>query len=71
MDGNVKTKVRLNTPDSPSLRTTIPLAFAETLRLKPGDTIEWSLETKAGKHILIIEKDEDKESLKLDLAKPT
>ena len=53
----MKTKISRNTPNSPSLRTTIPLALAEILELKPGDSVKWSLETREGKYVLIIEKD--------------
>jgi len=54
----MKTKINLNAPGSPSLRTTIPLALAEVLDLKPGDMVEWSLEFREGKHVLVIERDE-------------
>jgi len=54
---NMKTKVNLNASRSSSLRTTIPIGFAEILELKRGDSIKWSLENREGKWILIIEKD--------------
>ena len=53
----MKTKVNLNTSRSQSLRTTIPIALAEILELKQGDSIKWSLENRDGKYVLIIEKD--------------
>jgi len=54
----MKTKINLNAPGSPSLRTTIPIAFAEILGLKQGDSIKWSLEKREEKYVLIIEKDD-------------
>jgi len=53
----MKTKINLNAPGSPSLRTTIPIALAEILELKQGDSLKWSLEEREGKYVLIIEKD--------------
>lgn len=53
---SMKTKVNLNTPTSPSLRSTIPIGIAEFLDLKPGDTIDWSFENINDKRIVVIRK---------------
>jgi len=56
----MKTKINLNVPGSRSLRTTIPIALAEILGLKHGDTVKWSLETREKKYVLVFQKANDK-----------
>jgi bifunctional DNA-binding transcriptional regulator/antitoxin component of YhaV-PrlF toxin-antitoxin module len=39
----LKSKTSIARPNSKSLRATIPEGIAEFLELKPGDTIEWTM----------------------------
>lgn len=52
----VKSKVHPNTPTSPSLRTTIPMAVVEILGLEKGDSIDWQVENRDGKIIVLVSK---------------
>lgn len=53
---SVKTKVHLNTPNSPSLRSTIPMGIVEFLDLKKGDTIDWGFETIKDRRVVVVRK---------------
>lgn len=46
------TKVATAQSKSQSLRTTIPATFARTLKLKPGDDLEWEIVHREGQFIL-------------------
>lgn len=41
----LKSKVSVAKTGTSSLRTTIPEGIVEYLKLKPGDVIEWNMET--------------------------
>jgi len=51
---SMKTKVNLNTPTSPSLRTTIPKGVAEFLRLTAGDEVDWQFVKHEGQTIIAV-----------------
>jgi bifunctional DNA-binding transcriptional regulator/antitoxin component of YhaV-PrlF toxin-antitoxin module len=40
-----------------SLKTTIPSFLSQLLDLKHGDTVEWDIETRKGKKVLILKKE--------------
>jgi len=52
----VKSKVHPNTPTSPSLRTTIPIAVVEILGLTKGDSIDWQVENRDGRIVITVDK---------------
>ena len=52
----MKTKVNLNTPTSPSLRTTIPTGIAEFLGLSPGDEVDWGFMKVEGRTVIVVSK---------------
>lgn len=58
MTKDMKTKVGLNRPGSPSLKTTIPQGIVSAMKLNQGDTLEWSIEVKDGKLVVCLEKSE-------------
>jgi len=41
---------------SESLKVIIPLALAQIMELKHGGIVEWDIETKKGKKVLILKK---------------
>ena len=53
---DVRTKVSHNTSRSHSLKSTIPEGVVDALKIKHGDSVEWSLEAKDGKLIAIVVK---------------
>ena len=56
MNSNMETKTSLNRPGSPSIKSTIPQGIVAALKIGPGDSLRWSIETRNGKIIAIIEK---------------
>jgi len=52
----LRSKVGLAKQHTHSLRTTIPEGIVEYLNLKPGDTLEWSMEIKENERIVIVRK---------------
>lgn len=52
----MKSKLNPNSPDSISLRTTVPESIVETLNLKKGDTLDWSIENREGQMLAIVKK---------------
>lgn len=56
---DVRSKLNYNAPNSKSLRTTVPEAIVEVLKLKAGDTINWELEFPNGKLTVIVTKIEE------------
>jgi len=55
---NVRTKASRNTSDSKSLKSTIPEAVTNALKIKQGDFLDWDLEVKDGKLVAIFRKAE-------------
>jgi uncharacterized membrane protein YkoI len=53
---NVRTKVSRNTSDSKSLKSTIPEAVTNALKIAQGDFLDWDLEVVDGKLIVIVKK---------------
>lgn len=49
-------KVFRTRQESPSLRGMVPQAAVESLKLKPGDTIKWALESRDGELIAVVKK---------------
>ena len=52
----LKSRVGLAKPGTNSLRTTIPEGIVEYLNLKPGDTLEWSMEMVGGTRVTLVKK---------------
>jgi len=52
----LETRVFRTRPGSPSLLVMILGPVADALRLRPGDTVEWSLEACNGEHIAVIKR---------------
>jgi hypothetical protein len=52
----LKSKTSIARPKSKSLRATIPEGIAEFLELKPGDTLEWSMENAGNERIATVKK---------------
>jgi antitoxin component of MazEF toxin-antitoxin module len=52
----LKSKVGLAKPGTNSLKTTIPEGIVEYLNLKPGDTLEWSMEIVKGNRVTFVKK---------------
>jgi hypothetical protein len=50
------TTLALNAPNKASLRTTIPMFIVKQWGLKPGDKLDWSLESKRNEIVIIIRK---------------
>jgi bifunctional DNA-binding transcriptional regulator/antitoxin component of YhaV-PrlF toxin-antitoxin module len=46
----------LNAPNKASLRTTIPMFIVKQWGLKPGDKLDWSLESKRNEIVIIVKK---------------
>ena len=44
----------LNAPNKASLRTTIPMFIVKQWGLKPGDKLDWSLESRGRNEIVIV-----------------
>jgi antitoxin component of MazEF toxin-antitoxin module len=49
-------KVSYVKKDSESLKVIIPSTLSKMLELKHGDTVEWDIETRRGKKVLILKK---------------
>ncbi len=57
----MRSKVTISRPGSPSLRVTIPSGYAQLLRLKAGDELEFDHEVMpSGKIVLKVSKVEKK-----------
>jgi len=54
----MESKVFQVRPTSTSLRGTIPQGVVESLKLKHGDTLRWSIEVRGGKSVAVVEKAE-------------
>jgi bifunctional DNA-binding transcriptional regulator/antitoxin component of YhaV-PrlF toxin-antitoxin module len=50
------TTLALNAPNKASLRTTIPMFIVKQWGLKPGDKLDWSLESKRNEIVIIVRK---------------
>jgi hypothetical protein len=48
------TTLALNAPNKASLRTTIPMFIVKQWALKPGDKLDWSLESRGRNEIVIV-----------------
>ena len=48
------TTLALNAPNKASLRTTIPMFIVKQWGLKPGDKLDWSLESRKGRNEIVI-----------------
>jgi len=53
---STKSKTSIARPGSTSLRATVPEAIAIFLRLKPGDTLEWTMATSGSERAVIVNK---------------
>jgi len=54
--GIVKSKVFLVRADSPSMKGTIPLPIVEALKLEHGDELDWQVEARNGRIVVIVKK---------------
>jgi len=54
MEKGFGSQVTIARPNSTSLRTTIPEGIDKTIGLNVGDTLNWSIEVKNGKMIVIV-----------------
>jgi bifunctional DNA-binding transcriptional regulator/antitoxin component of YhaV-PrlF toxin-antitoxin module len=52
----LRSKVGLAKTGTSSLRTTIPEGIVEYLNLKPGDILEWSMETIDSARVTVVRK---------------
>jgi len=69
---NLKSKVSIARPGSPSLRATIPEGIVAFLNLKEGDNLEWIMEIVEGERVSIVKKmlsDEEAKNIALKYAK--
>ena len=48
------TTLALNAPNKVSLRTTIPMFIVKQWGLRPGDKLDWSLESRRGRNEIVI-----------------
>jgi hypothetical protein len=48
------TTLALNAPNKASLRTTIPMFIVKQWGLKPGDKLDWSLESMKNEIVIIV-----------------
>ena len=52
----MKSTLNPNSPKSKSLRTTVPMAVIETLDLKNGDELDWSLKPDGSIMVAVVKK---------------
>jgi hypothetical protein len=50
------TTLALNAPNKASLRTTIPMFIVKQWGLRPGDKLDWSLDSKRNEIVILIKK---------------
>ena len=50
------TTLALNAPNKASLCTTIPMFIVKQWGLKPGDKLDWTLESKRNEIVIIVKK---------------
>jgi hypothetical protein len=58
------TTLALNAPNKASLRTTIPMFIVKQWGLRPGDKLDWSLDSKRNEIIILVKKAEHKREKK-------
>ena len=54
------TTLALNAPNKASLRTTIPMFIVKQWRLKAGDKLDWSLESRKNEVTIVVRMAESK-----------
>jgi hypothetical protein len=54
------TTLALNAPNKASLRTTIPMFIVKQWRLKAGDKLDWSLESRKNEITIVVRMAESK-----------
>jgi hypothetical protein len=50
------TTLALNAPNKASLRTTIPMFIVKQWGLRPGDKLDWSLDSKKNEIVILVKK---------------
>jgi hypothetical protein len=50
------TTLALNAPNKASLRTTIPMFIVKQWGLRPGDKLDWSLDSKRNEIVIMVKK---------------
>jgi hypothetical protein len=58
------TTLALNAPNKASLRTTIPMFIVKQWGLRPGDKLDWSLDSKRNEIVILVKKAEHKREKK-------
>jgi bifunctional DNA-binding transcriptional regulator/antitoxin component of YhaV-PrlF toxin-antitoxin module len=58
------TTLALNAPNKASLRTTIPMFIVKQWGLRPGDKLDWALDSKRNEIVILVKRVETKSGKK-------